>query len=294
MQGNFSLVMFKHASILGPGLLGASLMQALRERGLANRLTTWSRRAETRLKCEGKPWCDEVFSTAEEAVDGADLVIVCLPVEYIVPMLEQISPVLKEGCLITDVGSTKSLICRRGQSLMPPKVDFIGSHPMVGSEKTGPENGNANLFQGGACFVTPLIGTSQAVTEKTVRFWKALGMEVATASPEKHDEIVAHISHLPHFLASTLCSYLATQDTDWKNFAGGGLRDSTRIASGDPQLWKAIASQNREEILRALDGFEAELHRFRSALHNEKWFEIINLLERGKLYRDRIRLNKQL
>lgn len=266
-------------------------MQALRERGLVERLTTWSRRAETRLKCEGKPWCDAVYSTALEAVDGADLVVVCLPVEYIVSTLEAIKPALKPGCLVTDVGSTKSLICRHSQAIMPKDVDFIGSHPMVGSEKTGPESGYAELFQGGACFVTPLVDTTPAVIEKTIRLWKAVGMEVGSASPEQHDEIVAHISHLPHFLASTLCSYLATQDGDWKNFAGAGLRDTTRIASGDPALWKSIASQNREEILRALDGFEEELQRFRSALHNEKWFEIINLLERGKVYRDRLRLN---
>ncbi|WOO42944.1 prephenate dehydrogenase [Rubellicoccus peritrichatus] len=284
--------MFRSVCILGPGLLGASLMQALRERGLAERLTTWSRRAETRLKCEGKPWCDAVYPTALEAVDGADLIVICLPVEHIVPTLEGIRSAIKPGCLVTDVGSTKSLICRHGQAIMPEGVDFIGSHPMVGSEKTGPENGYAELFEGGACFVTPLVDTPQAVIEKTIRLWKAVGMEVGSASPEKHDEIVAHISHLPHFLASALCSYLATQNNDWQNFAGAGLRDTTRIASGDPALWKSIASQNREEILRALDGFEEEIQRFRSALHNEKWFEIINLLERGKTYRDRLRMSK--
>lgn len=280
---------FEQACILGPGLLGASLMMALRENGLAKRLIAWSRRTETRLKCEGQPWCDAVFATPEEAVVGADLVVVCSPVEHIVGLLERVAPSLPPGCLVTDVGSTKSLICRQAPSLMPEDVHFVGSHPMVGSEKTGLENAFTALFDGGACFVTPIPETDNSAVEKTMRLWKALGMELSSASPERHDEIVAHISHLPHFLASVLCSYLAKKDPDWQNVAGAGLRDTTRVAAGDPAIWKSIASHNREEILRAIDGFEAELHRLRSALHNQRWFEVMNLLERGKEYRDHLR-----
>ncbi len=281
--------MLEQATILGPGLLGASLMQALREHALAKRLTTWSRRPETRLKCEGQSWCDAVFASPEEAVTGADLVVVCSPVEHIVPLLERIAPSLSPGCLVTDVGSTKSLICRQGAAVMPTGTHFVGSHPMVGSEKTGLENAFPELFQGGACFVTPLPETDAAAVEKIMRMWKALGMELTSASPEGHDEIVAHISHLPHFLASTLSAYLAGKDPDWRNVAGAGLRDTTRVAAGDPAMWKAIASHNREEILRAIDGFEGELQRLRSALHNQRWLELINLLERGKEYRDSLR-----
>lgn len=283
------MILFRHATILGPGLLGASLMQALRARGLVEHLSAWSRRAETRQKCAGQPWCQRVATTAQEAVEGADLIVLCSPVEFILPLLEDIAPALKPGCLVTDVGSTKSLICRKGQAALPADATFIGSHPMVGSEKTGLENAHAELFEGGACFVTPLETTPEGAVEKAVCLWRALGMEVTTASPEKHDEIVAHISHLPHFLASTLCAYLSACEPDWRNYAGGGLRDSTRVAAGDPTLWKSIALQNREEILRALDGFEDELHKLRSALHNQNWFEILRLLELGQEYRQQLR-----
>jgi len=282
--------MFDQATILAPGLLGASLLMALKARGLAARTAAWARRPETRLACESQPWCDAVFSDPGDAVAEADLIVVCAPVEFIVPLLRDVAPRLREGALATDVGSTKSLVCREARGIDARGWEFVGSHPMAGSEKTGLENASAELFENRACFVTPLPGASVEKTELTVRLWRELGMEVTSLSPEKHDEIVAHISHLPHLLASTLSSYLATRDDAWRNFAGGGLRDSTRIASGDPAMWKSIAAHNREEIIRALDGFESELQRLRSALHNDQFFEVLNLLERGKAYRDRLRV----
>lgn len=281
--------MFKQITILGPGLLGASLLQAAKERGLCQSTAAWSRRAETRAKCEGQPWCDAVYADAGKAVAKADLVVACTPVDTIVPLLEQIAPKLKAGTLVTDVGSTKSLICRLGRAALPEKVGFVGSHPMAGSEKTGLEHARADLFEGRACFVTPLMSTPTKEVDKLVKFWKALGMEVTTATPEAHDEIVANLSHLPHLLASAFCAYLGTRDPKWAHLAGPGLRDTTRIAAGDPALWKAITMENREEILRALDGFQKELDHLRAALHNRQPFAIQHILERGRDFRVRLR-----
>ncbi|HVU36827.1 MAG TPA: prephenate dehydrogenase/arogenate dehydrogenase family protein [Opitutales bacterium] len=281
--------MFKQITILGPGLLGASLLQAAKERGLCQRTAAWSRRAETRAKCKGQPWCDQVYADAGAAVAKADLVVVCTPVDTIVPLLEKIAPKLKAGALVTDVGSTKSLICRHGRAVLPEKIGFIGSHPMAGSEKTGLEYATPELFEGRAGFVTPLLDTAPKQLDRLIKFWKALGLEVATTTPEVHDEIVAHLSHLPHLLASAYCAYLSTRDPKWAHFAGPGLRDSTRIAAGDPALWKAIALENREEISRALEGFQKELEALRVALHNGEPFALLHLLERGRDYRVRLR-----
>lgn len=278
--------MFRQATILGPGLLGASLMQALREHNLAQHLATWSRRPETRLKCENQPWCDAVYAQPEDAAREADLIVICSPVEHIVPLLERIAPAIPPGCLITDVGSTKSLVCRHATAATPEHAHFVGSHPMVGSEKTGLEHAHPSLFERGACFVTPIPGADEQAIEKTTRLWHSLGMNVTTASPEHHDEIVAHISHLPHFLATTLCNTLARQNPDWRHFSGAGLRDTTRVASGDPAMWKAIALHNKDEILRAIDHFEHQLQHLRACLHDERWFELTHLLESGKNYRD--------
>ncbi len=262
---------------------------AVHDRRISKRLVLWARRAEVRLECAEQPWCSQVVETAEEAVAEADLVVVCAPVGIIQELVAGIAPALKPGVLVTDVGSTKSLICRNCHTAMPEGATFVGAHPMTGSDKSGMKHADVRLFERKACFVTPLLDTPEKAVERVVRFWRELDMEVETVSPEKHDEIVANISHLPHILATVLCSQLAAKDSNWRNLAGDGLRDTTRIAAGNPNLWKAIIEQNREEILRAIRDFEGELQPFKAAIANNQIFEILNFLERGKAYRDRLR-----
>lgn len=282
--------MFNQICILGAGLLGASVMKAAKARNLCERTIAWSRRPETRQKCLSQPWCDQVCDTPEQAVAQADLVILCTPVKTIAPLAAQIAPALKPDTLVTDVGSTKALICRQAsQALTNSPAHFIGSHPMAGSEKTGLEHARADLFDQRACLVTPMTDTPPQPTERIVAFWSALGMEVVTLSPDQHDEIVAHVSHLPHALASVLCAQLGTQNADWRNLSGPGLRDSTRIAAGDPGLWKEILLENREEVLRAIDHYSDHLHTLREAIANNNELEIRNILERGKAFRDTLR-----
>ena len=283
--------MFEQITILAPGLIGASVAMASKEKLLARRITVWSRRAETRVACSHQPWCDKVFEHPGQAVAGSDFILVCSPVESIYPLVSKITGDLKKGAIVTDVGSTKSLICRFSSAVISSSNTFIGSHPMAGSEKTGMAHARADLFVHKPCFVTPLVDSDVQALDKVVNFWKELEMEVATVSPEKHDEIVANISHLPHILASTLCSYLASKDHTWRSLAGTGLRDTTRIASGDPNLWKSIIEQNRDEIICAINDFDEELHVMKTAIANDQHFEVINLLERGKKYRDRLRLS---
>jgi cyclohexadieny/prephenate dehydrogenase len=281
-------IMFEQITILGPGLLGASLAMAVKEKGLAKSVHAWSRRAETRAKCIQADWCDAVFETPAEAVAGSDFVVLCTPVETIVPIIEQISATLKPGALITDVGSTKSLICRHASAALSGASVFIGSHPMAGSENSGMEHARIDLFQDAACLMTPLPDAPDTEIARLMNFWEALGMRLATVSPEEHDEIVAHISHLPHLLASTLCSLLAKKEPNWRHFSGGGLRDSTRVAAGDPQLWKQILEQNREEVLRSIDAFENELQQLKAALLNNESHALTAILEQGKKYRDQL------
>ncbi len=281
--------MFQQITILGPGLLGASLAMAVKERGLAARVVTWSRRPESRAKCLNQSWCDAVLDTPEQAVVGSDLVVICTPVQTIVPLLVQIRPALATDALITDVGSTKSLICREARSALEGhSATFLGAHPMAGSEQAGMKHAQSDLFEKAACMLTPLDQASSAAIVKLSAFWETLGMTVSIVSPEKHDEIVAHVSHLPHLLASTLCGYLATQDDTWRTLAGGGLRDTTRVASGDPQLWKQILEQNSDEVLRAIEGFEQQLHHLKTALLNQNSLGIVAQLERGKTFRDQL------
>ena len=281
--------MFDQIAILAPGLLGASVARAARHYGAAKAITVWARRPEVRLQLKGQPWCDRVADTPAEAAAGAALVIVCAPVDQIVALVRQVAPALAPGAIVTDVGSVKGEICRLGHKALAPGHHFVGSHPMAGSEKTGWEHGRADLFVRRAVFVTPLPETDPQAAEKVAAFWAALEADVATVEPDAHDEIVAHISHLPQVLASTLCASLARRDPKWRNFSGGGLRDTTRIAGSDPKLWKTILEQNRDEVLRAVRAFQEELHGMERALANRDWFEVQAILERGKAYRDPFR-----
>jgi prephenate dehydrogenase len=276
-------------TILAPGLLGGSVARAAHARGVAQRIVIWARRPETRLKLQEQSWCDQVAETPEAAVRHAALVVVASPVDKIVPLIEQIAGALPEGALVTDVGSVKAEIVRHGAKALGKRAHFIGSHPMAGSEKTGWEHSNAELFDRRTCFVTPQAHSEAKAVNTIVEFWKDLGAEVVTVDPDEHDEIVAHISHLPQAIATSLCSFLAKKNPAWRNFAGGGLRDTTRIAGSDAQIWRSIFEQNRDEVLRALQHFEDELHGFKAALANRDYVEIAARIERGKAYRNQFR-----
>lgn len=276
-------------TILAPGLLGGSVARAARSRGVAQRIVVWARRPEVRLKLKDQPWCDAVADSPEAAVEGASLVVVAAPVDRIVPLVQQIAAALSPGTLVTDVGSVKGEITRLGGSALGDRAHFVGAHPMAGSEKTGWEHSTAGLFDHRTCFVTPLPHQDAAPVQAVVKFWHDLGAEVVTVDPDRHDEIVAHISHLPQVIASTLCSFLAQKNPAWRNHAGGGLRDTTRIAGSDPHLWRSILEQNRDEVLRTLRQFQDELHGFQMALSNRDYLEVVARLERGKGYRDQFR-----
>ncbi|MSU65310.1 MAG: prephenate dehydrogenase/arogenate dehydrogenase family protein [Opitutus sp.] len=276
-------------TILAPGLLGGSVARAARARGAAQRIVLWARRPESRFKLREQPWCDAVADTPEEAVRDAGLVVIASPVDRIIPLLQQIAPALPAGALVTDVGSVKGEICRLGHGALGRRAHFVGAHPMAGSEKTGWEHSTAGLFEHRTCFVTPLPETDAQAATTVAAFWHGLGAEVTTIDPDQHDEIVAHISHLPQVIASSLCAMLAKKNPGWRNHAGGGLRDTSRIAGSDPQLWRSILEQNRDEVLRALHQFEDELHGFKMALSNRDYLEVTARLERGKVYRDQFR-----
>ena len=278
--------MFEQVTILAPGLLGGSLAMAVRHFSLARRIHVWARRAEAREACRASSWCDAVFSDSAQSVEGSDLVVVCTPVDTIAEKVREIAPALARGSLVTDVGSTKSRICRLCARAVPEGSTFLGSHPMAGSEKGGLEHAHSLLFDKRACLVTPLESMPPGPLDQLVRFWRGLGMEVTTVSPERHDEIVAHISHLPHLLASALCLQLSRAPAAWQAFAGNGLRDTTRIAAGGEEIWRSIFEENREELLRALDAFEEQLGRLRSHMYNGDWAQVRHLLAQARSYRE--------
>ncbi|WP_324726036.1 prephenate dehydrogenase [Actomonas aquatica] len=276
-------------AILAPGLLGGSVAQAARARGAAQRIVIWARRPEVRLALAEQPWCDAVADTPEAAVADADLVVLAPPVTRIAELVERIAPHLAASATLTDVGSVKAEICRHGTTTLAASATgatFIGSHPMAGGALTGWQNGDPELFAGRTCFVTPHDAPDEARLTALVRFWRDLGSEVVTVAPDQHDEIVAHISHLPQVVATSLGNVLGSKPANWSHLAGNGLRDTTRIAASDATMWIDILQQNRDEILRALSACEDELHHFKAALANRDWTDLRARLERGKTWRD--------
>ncbi|MEM0966737.1 MAG: prephenate dehydrogenase/arogenate dehydrogenase family protein [Verrucomicrobiota bacterium] len=277
---------FDTATVLGVGLLGGSLGLALRKHRIAETIFAWSPSASTREACESASWCDDVFDNPKSACEASDLIFLCGPVDQIPPLMEEVSSACKKTCLITDVGSTKKRICEAGNKIFPPGTGptFIGSHPMAGSEKSGLRFASADLFQGKTCILTP--GEAHLDAAETIgSLWKQVGMNLFQCSPEEHDQLVAHMSHLPHAIAASLSKTLQSSPRKWLESAGEGLKDTTRIAAGDPQLWSAIFLENREAVLGAISSASTVLNEFRDALEHSDRDSLVEFLKHGRSFR---------
>ena len=277
---------FDQISIYGPGLLGASIAMAIREREISKKIKIWARRAETLEICREKPWCDYVTDDTHSGYRGSELIVLCTPVENIITLIEQILPKTESGVLITDVGSVKNDICASADCFQNLQCgDFVGAHPMAGSDKSGLNHASSNLFDDRTCFVTPLKHTQTSSVDKVTNFWTSLGMSIQLESPEKHDWIVAQTSHLPHFISSSLARYLESTNLECSSLGGAGLRDSTRIAGGDPELWAQIMRSNQENLVEALKLWLKSTEEALGFLNDGKWEELKAFLEEGAIFR---------
>jgi prephenate dehydrogenase len=251
-------------AILGPGLIGGSLALALAERGLADELVVYARsprRALDAIRTAGLNV--ELTDNPSEAVREADVVILCVPIEAMAGLVNEIRDALKPTALVTDVGSVKGSVVRDLEPLLDGRALWIGSHPMAGSEQTGFSAARADLFEGAAVVITPTRQTPPEAERRVEEFWRALGGRVIKLAPHKHDDLVAQISHLPHLVAAALAARVSD---DAIELAGGGFRDTTRVASGSPDLWVEIISANAAAMAQHLDFLIRGLEKLRDAL----------------------------
>lgn len=273
-------------AIVGVGLIGGSIGLALRERGLARRIVGIGR-TPARLETALKLGAVDATATAMAALNDAQLVILATPIEQIVPLAREAATHLPAGALITDAGSTKERIVAElvppGEPNLGKEVHFVGSHPLAGSDKSGPEHARADLFAGRTVVVTPAANNREQDVDTIEGFWQSLGAGVARMTPVEHDAALAATSHLPHLIASVLA---ASTPERLLPLAATGFADTTRIAAGDAELWRQIFLANRAHTLRALDNFEKVLAAFRGALAAGDQRTIIALLEQGKAIRD--------
>jgi cyclohexadieny/prephenate dehydrogenase len=262
-DGNSSTGGFATVALIGIGLIGSSISHAIRRRGLATRITGHARTAETRETALRLGLVDEAFATAGEAVTDADLVILCVPVGACGTVAREIGPHLKAGAVITDVGSVKASVVRDVAPHLPDTVSFVPGHPIAGTENSGPEAGFAELFDDRWCILTPTEESPPEAVERLAQFWRDLGSEVETMSPDHHDLVLAITSHLPHLIAFNIVNSARhlerVTDTEVIKFSAGGFRDFTRIAASDPVMWRDVFLNNKEAVLEMLGRFSEDL-----------------------------------
>jgi prephenate dehydrogenase len=246
----------RRLSILGVGLLGGSIGLAWKAISSGCEIIGYGHREDSLRRAMEMGAVDKITQDLAAAVRDADLVILCTPVGLFDDIMTRISPALAAGSTVTDVGSTKRSVVRLAAERLPPGVNFVGSHPMAGSEKRGVEYARADLFRGAVCIVTPGQTTDAAGLEPVTGFWKQLGMRVTRLSADEHDRLVADISHVPHAVAAAL---VAMQSDAALALAGRGFLDATRIAGGDGGLWRDILVDNRDNVRAGIERLQGQL-----------------------------------
>lgn len=281
---NFGVV-----AIVGTGLIGGSIGLGLKERGLTTTIIGVGHRKVSINKALKIKAIDEGSTSIEKAAKQADIIILATSVNLIPEYAKKIIPLMKKTAILTDVGSTKGHIVSQVNDEIRStcgsgKSNFIGAHPLAGSEQRGIDSAKPDLFEGSVCVLTPTnLNTKKSIT-KLSNMWKALGTSISIMTPSKHDEILALVSHLPHFVASSLAGVI--DEKHWK-FAASGLRDTTRIASGDPGLWLSIGKQNKQEIVKALRSFSKEVECTINDLENGNDKKLLGRLKKAKTVRDK-------
>lgn len=269
--------------IVGVGLLGGSVARAALVKGVAREVTGLGRNAEKLAAAQKAGTITHYAADAGEACRDADLVVVCTPVDRIAKDVLNVDAACNRPTLITDAGSTKGNIVSALPAKLPGGCRFVGSHPLAGSEKTGAEHANAELFVGRMVILTPTTDSDASDVDRLESFWKGLGARVSRMDVENHDRTLAATSHVPHVVAAALA--LATDPGCLQHTAGGWL-DCTRIAGADATLWQAIFAANRSHILKALDGFEKTLASLREAIAADEAERVTKLLADAKRVRD--------
>ncbi len=274
---------FGNVAIVGVGLIGGSIGMALRKLGLAEKVIGIGHR-QVSLRIARR--VGAVTNTTIDIAKGvaeADLVVVCTPVGRIIQDVQEAAKHCREGTLLTDAGSTKQTIVEALDGQLPRNCRFLGSHPLAGSEKSGATNAEADLFDARVAILTPTKNTLAEDFDLLEQFWSSLGSVVVQMSADEHDRALSLTSHLPHLAASALA---ATMPEPLFRLCGTGMKDSSRLASGDPELWVQILDLNREHVLTALEQFGAKLAAIHGAIRDGKDKELRDILTLAKKNRD--------
>jgi cyclohexadieny/prephenate dehydrogenase len=281
--------LFNRLALIGVGLIGSSIARAARAQGVVRSITATARSPATRRRVAELGLADQVVETNAAAVEGADLVIVCIPVGASGPVAQEIAPHLQAGAIVSDVGSVKGAVLRDIAPHIPAGVHLVPAHPVAGTEYSGPDAGFAELFVNRWCILTPPADADTVAVERLAAFWRALGANVETMSAEHHDLVLAVTSHLPHLIAYTI---VGTADelgqvtrSEVLQFSAGGFRDFTRIAASDPTMWRDIFIANKDAVLEMLGRFNEDISDLTRAIRRGDGDALFNHFARTRAIR---------
>ncbi|MBB6217662.1 prephenate dehydrogenase [Anaerosolibacter carboniphilus] len=280
---------FSKICIVGLGLMGGSMGLGLKQKGFRGQIIGYDLSNESMLDAKTLGAIDVIAENMEQAVADAQLVVIAVPIGYYVQVLKEVSFHIREGTIITDVGSVKSYVSKIAKAYLPENISFVGGHPMAGSEKDGIKAANPFLYENAYYFLTPAADTAKGDIQKLENVVKMLGAYPVVISCEEHDQIVSQISHLPHFVAVVLVN-MVTQNygISYLPFVGGGFRDTTRIASGNPAMWKDIFFFNRDKLLQGIVNLEESVTELKEMIINDQEEAVLEYLKNAKLIRDSI------
>ena len=275
---------FQQLGLVGCGLMGASFALALQDKGLVQRVVGFSPSEGTRQKALQRGVIHQAVNSAAEAVQGADLVLLAVPVSHTADCLRDIAPHLQPGCLLMDVGSTKTDVVAAARAALGSHIgSFLPAHPIAGKAQAGVDHAEGALYQDRALILTPLPSNTASQIEQAKALWQAIGSRVHVMTPEAHDQTFAAVSHVPHLLAFAQINGLLRQPEGeaFLKLAGPGFRDFSRIAAGDPTIWRDILSANRQEVLAQLSHFQAALSDLEKSIQNNELEDLQRLVSQA-------------
>jgi len=262
--------LYRRVALIGIGLIASSMALAMRRQGLADEITGHAKSPETRATALELGLCDRVFDTAAAAVQGADLVVLAVPVGAMAALAAEIGPHLAPGATVTDVGSVKQAVIDAVAPHIPEGVAFVPAHPLAGTEQSGPRAGFATLFQNRWCLLTPTDRSPPEATARLRALWEAMGANVDQMDAPHHDLVLAVVSHTPHLIAYTMVGVAdhlrQVSNAEVIKYSASGFRDFTRIAASDPTMWRDVFLTNREATLDILGRFTEELFALQRAI----------------------------
>jgi len=281
-------MMFKRVTIIGVGLIGASLAMALKQKGLAREIIGFGRTEENLRKAVDRGIIDKYSLSLHEACGNSDLVVLATPAGRFRDILSNAKGHLAKGTIIMDVGSVKEGIVSKLEKETPEGTFFVGAHPIAGSDRSGIDPASAWLFENALCFITPTDKTDPDALNTISTLWTKVGCQVRNVSPHEHDLIFSSVSHLPHIAAYALVNTINDIDPGFLNFAGSGFKDSTRIAMSSTEIWIDICRLNRAHIIDHLDVLMRNLDAVRTLLDSEDYGSLADFFSKAKKSREGI------